>query len=213
MAKRKTNARRLTKGKPKQYKRETNAERAAREDERRWIIEGIPVLISEDQDSEHPKTETLAALEGAARRDIEQLAKQIHRCCSDKKWNSYQKRVACEQLVNLAFLSTDSMYHLAKEFPEPFREIAEVMSRFPCIFPAHVDEVKQLQKVLWDDFNLGRRHTLKLRGKPGRKTFSLNTWVNALLLSYFDSIHRVAARMNDLGLQDRAWRVRPSSSA
>ncbi len=66
---------------------------------------------------------------------VEQPARQIRRCCSDKKWNSYQKRVACEQLVNLAFLSTESMNRLPKEYPAPFREIAKVLSGFPCLFP------------------------------------------------------------------------------
>jgi hypothetical protein len=97
-------------------KRKTNAQRAAGEDEprtenpdelgTRWIREGIPVLITKDfSDSEDPDPQPIAALKGEARRNIEELAKQIHRCCSDKKWTSYQKRVAlratCKSCVSI----------------------------------------------------------------------------------------------------------------
>jgi hypothetical protein len=117
-------------------KREANAQRAAWEDERqtRWVFKGIPVLVAKDfLDPENPEGLCLAALEGRTSRDIEELARQIHCCCSDKKWTNYQKRVACEQLVKLAFLSTASMYRLAKEFPEVFREIAEGVASFPVL--------------------------------------------------------------------------------
>ena len=131
-------------------KRETNDERVRSQDERweRRALEWCKVLIAEDPNSEEedPRTTTLVALRGAARRDIDELTKQIRRVCFDKKWTSYQKRVACEELVKLAFLSTESMYRLAKEFPEPFREIAEELSHFPCLFPAHAEELPSLQK-------------------------------------------------------------------
>jgi hypothetical protein len=178
MAKRETKARRLTKDKLKHYKGETNAQRTESEDERRtrWIHEGIPVLIAKDfLDPEDPEGLNLAALEGRASKDIEELARQIHRCCSDKKWTNYQKRVACEQLVKLAILSTESMYRLAEKFPEPFREIAEEMPHFPCLFPAYAEDLRSVQKIMWDHFNLGKRHTLKLRAAPRRKTFSTKT--------------------------------------
>src|SRR5258707_15558829 len=104
------------------------------------ILEWSRVLIAKDfSDPEDPDPQPMAALNGEASRDIEELAKQIHRCCSNKKWTSYQKRVACSQLVELAFLATESMYRLAEEFPEPFREIAEELPRFPCLFPAYAD--------------------------------------------------------------------------
>jgi hypothetical protein len=82
------------------------------------------------------KTDHMAALTAEAGRDIEELANQIRRCCSDKKWTGDQKREACRQLVKLAGLSTKKMLHLATEFPEPFREIAEQCSAFPCFFLA-----------------------------------------------------------------------------
>jgi hypothetical protein len=117
-------------------KRETNAQRTEFEDERKRLMEQCAVLTAKDfSDSEDPNPKPIAALEGRASRGIEELARQIHCCCSDKKWTNYQKRVACEQLVKLAFLSTASMYRLAKEFPEVFREIAEELPHFPCLFP------------------------------------------------------------------------------
>jgi hypothetical protein len=197
-----------TKGNSKDYKRDTNAQHAAGEHERRmenpdelrtrWAMEGIPVLIAKDfLEPENPESVPLAALEGRASRDIEELARQIHRCCSDKKWTSYQKRVACEQLVKLALLSTNSIYGLAKDFPEPFREIAEEMPYFPCLFPAHAEDVPSVKKVIWNKFNLGKRHTLKLRAAPGRKTFSKKTPVNKLLIDFIELVHELARREND----------------
>jgi hypothetical protein len=185
-------------------KRETNAQSAESEDERRsrWIPQGIPVLIAEYPDSDEPegKSESLAALKGRASRDIEELAKQIRRCCSDKKWTSYQKRVACEQLVELAVRSTGKIFDLATEFLEPFREIAEESSHFPCLFPAHAEDLPSLKKIIWDELNLGKRFVLKLRGAPGRKTFSKKTWVNEFLLSLIGLVHKLAREEHERDL-------------
>jgi hypothetical protein len=179
-------------------KRETKAQCTGFEDEHKRIMDWCAVLTAKEfSDSEDPNPEPMAALEGGASRDIEELARQIHRCCSDKKWTSYQKRVACEQLVKLAFLSTDSIYRLAKEFPEPFREIAEEMPHFPCLFPAHADDLRSLHKVMWDHFNLGKRHTLKLRHAPGRKTFSKKTWANKLLTDLIQLVHELARKEDE----------------
>jgi hypothetical protein len=188
-------------------KRVANAQCAESEDERqtRWILEGIPVLTAKytdceefDPRSEEPEGTSLIRLESRASVRIKQLARQIHRCCSDKKWNSFQKRVACEQIVELAFLSTESMNRLAIEFPEPFREIAEELPHFPCLFPAHADDLRSLQKIMWDEFNLGKRHTLRLRAAPRRKTFSKKTWVNALLIRLIELVHESARRQDEL---------------
>jgi hypothetical protein len=163
------------------------------EDERKRFMERFAVLIAKDfSDSERTDPRPIAALQGEAKRDTEELAEQIHRCCSDKKLTSYQKRVACEQLVELAFISTHSVYRLAEEFPEPFREIAEELPHFPCLFPAHADDLRSLQKIMWDEFNLGRRHPLKLRTAQGRKTFSKKTWANGLLLNFIDLVNELA---------------------
>jgi hypothetical protein len=90
-------------------KRGTNAQRAEGKEERRsrLLLDEIP------------------ALNARASKTIKELADQIRRCCSDKKWTTDQKREACHELVTLASLSTKEVLHLAVEFPEPFREIAE----------------------------------------------------------------------------------------
>jgi len=168
------------------------------EDEHKRIMDWCSVLCANDfSDTEDPDPKPLAALQGEASRDIEELAGQIHRCCSDKKWTSYQKRIACEQLVKLAVLSTLSIARLAKEFPEPFREIAEELPWFPCLFPARADDLRSLQKNIWDEFNLGKRHPLKLRAARGRKTFSTKTWANKLLTELIQLVHELADEENE----------------
>lgn len=181
-------------------KREANTQciRVEFEDELKRRAEYCAVLCANDfSASEDPTPKPIAALKAAASRDIEELANQIRRCCSDKKWSSYQKRVAFQQLVELAFLSTEIMYRLAKEFPEPFREIAEEAPHFPCLFPAHVEELQSLQKVMWDEWNLGKRFALKLRATAGRKTFSMKTWANKLLIDAIGSIGELARIQNE----------------
>jgi hypothetical protein len=110
--------------------------------------------------------------------------------------------LACEQLVKLAFLSTNNIYRLAREFPEPFRELAEEMPHFPCLFPAHADDLRDVKKIMWDEFNLGKHHALKLRAAPRRKTFSKKTPVNALLIRFIELVHEVARRENE---RDPGW--------
>jgi hypothetical protein len=175
-------------------KRETKTQwEVGFEDERKRFKERCAVLAAKDfSDSEDPNPKPIVALQAGAERYIEELARQIHRCCSDKKWTAYQKRVACEQIVELAIKSTVSMYRLAKEFPEPFREIAEERPEFPCLFPAHAEDLPSLKKIIWDELNLGKRFVLKLRGAPGRKTFSKKTWVNEFLLSLIELVHKLA---------------------
>jgi hypothetical protein len=142
------------------------------EDELKRFMERYEVLIARDfsDDPEDPKC--IAALVGSAERAIKELVKQIRGCCSDKKWTCYQKRVACEELVKLAFLSTRTLHLLAQKFPEPFREIAEEWPEFPCLFPAHAEDFPSLKTMMWDELNLGKRFALRLRASPGRKTFS-----------------------------------------
>jgi hypothetical protein len=201
-------------------KRETNAQRTAREvefeDERKRSRDWGAVLTNDFSDSEDPDPKPcMGALEGRANRDIEELARQIHCCCSDKKWTSYQKRVACEQLIKLACLATESVHRLAREFSEPFRKIAEMSAWFPCLFPAHADELRSLQELMWDHFNLGRRHPLKLRAAPGRKTFSMKTWANSLLTALITAVHELAreederdpGEKHETVFRDVAWRA------
>jgi hypothetical protein len=179
-------------------KRETKAQWVPPEDKHKREMEEFDVLTTNDlSDSEDPDPKCIISLQGGAKQYIEELARQIHRCCSDKKWNSYQRRLACELLVKLAIRSTNSIYRLAEEFPEPFREIAEELPHFPCLFPAHAERLRIVQKLILDGFNLGKRHTLKLRHAPGRKTFSTKTWVNSLLIRLIELVHESARREDD----------------
>jgi hypothetical protein len=169
------------------------------EDKHKREMEWFDVLITKDfSDSEDPDQKPIVSLQGGAKQYIEELARQIHRCCSDKKWTSYQRRVACELLVKLAIRSTNSIYRLAEEFPEPFREIAEKLPHFPCLFPAHPERLRIVQKLILDGFNLGKRHTFKLRAAHGRKTFSYKTWVNAFLMELIDLVYEEADREDEL---------------
>lgn len=72
------------------------------------------------------------------------------------------------------------------------------------MFPAHPDELKFLKEKMWNEFNLGKRHTFKLRAAPGRKTFSFETWINKLLLHYISKMHSIASwlMVEDLRIND-----------
>jgi hypothetical protein len=167
--------------------------RVERDAELKRIEDWCAVLSTKEfSDAEDPDPRPIASLHGEASRDIEELTAQIDRCCSHKNWTPYQKRAACEQLVKLAVLSTDNVARLAKEFPAPFREIAEELPVFPCLFPAQAESVPLLQDFLWNKLNLGKRHELKLRGPQGRKTFSTKTWANRLLLHLIQVVHQLA---------------------
>lgn len=61
------------------------------------------------------------------------------------------------------------------------------------MFPAHPDELKLLKEEMLNKFNLGKRNTFKLRGAPGRKTFSFETWVNKLLAHYISKMHTIVS--------------------
>jgi hypothetical protein len=132
------------------------------------------------------------ALEGESTKDIaffalgyiQELAARVKQHCSDVKLTGFEKREDCELLVSLVLKATKLVRDLALEFRTLFQEIAEQSAAFPVSFPAHPESLRRLQKVLWDDFNLGKRHELKLRPAPGRKTFSFDTLVNQLLFHY-----------------------------
>jgi hypothetical protein len=179
-------------------KRETDTQRESRLlDFFKRFEDQCAVLCTNDfADPENPKP--IGALVGEASRDIDDLAKQIRRCCSDEKWTPFQKRVACEELVKLAVLSTGSLNRLVSEFPERFREIAEERPEFPCLFPAHAEELPRLKTMMWDELNLGKRFALKLRAAPGRKTFSTKTWTNKLLIGMIQRVLEFARIQHDL---------------
>lgn len=162
----------------------------------------------------------MTALTAGARRDIEKLAKQIHRCCSDKKQTSYQKRVACGQLVEIAAESTDSIYRLAQKFPEPFREIAAKMPSFPCLFPASSGSQQWLKEYVLNELNLAKHHSFKFRAARGRKTFSTETWVNDFLIWHVQLVSDLAAhaagfntRIDSAKFQELPMRVQQKLAA
>ena len=115
---------------------------------------------------------------------IQELAARVKQHCSHAKMTDFEKRKDCSLLVSLVSKATKLVYYLALEFQKPFREIAEALPHFPCLFPAHPETLRGLQRKMWDDFNLGKRCELKLRPAPGRKTFSFETWVNQFLFHY-----------------------------
>lgn len=82
------------------------------------------------------------------------------------------------------------MLRLAGRFPQRFREIAEGTRHFPCLFPAHPEDLHDCQRFILNDLNLGKRCGLKVRPARGRKTFSQTTWVNELLLRYWNKACR-----------------------
>jgi hypothetical protein len=164
MAKCATNRRTQAKGKHKQHKPETNARSTQTEQEHRTRLLLQEIL--------------------AASKKIEE--RLVHDCCSNNEWSVNQKRDLFLRLVQACLSINASLLRLAIEFQESFREIAEELPGFPCVFPAHVDHQRFLQKFMLDKLSLGKRYALKLRAVPGRKTFSTKTWVNKLLT---DLIH------------------------
>jgi hypothetical protein len=129
---------------------------------------------------------------------VQELAARVHQHCSDEKLTSEEKQQASQLLVNIACQATALMNRLAGAFRLSFREIAEESASFPCLFPAHAGELRFLQKIMWNDFNLGKRHPLKLRPARGRKTFSFETWVNQLLIHYIGKLNKVAWAMVEI---------------
>lgn len=122
---------------------------------------------------------------------LQELAARVLRCCEDRRETPERKRDACQLLVNIASEAAADIHLLAQNFPEPFRAIAENHSNFPCLFPAHPEDIRKLTSFILDDLELGKLHPLKLRSP--RKTFSKRTGINALLLYYIRRIHTGAA--------------------
>jgi hypothetical protein len=166
MARRETNVGKRAKGKHKQYHPDTNARSTQSEQERRtrFLLEEILT----------------------ASREIEE--RLVHDSCANNEWNLNQNRDLCRQLVLACTSINASLLNLAIQFQEPFRKIAEQLPAFPCLFPAHIDHQRFLREFMLKNLKLGKRYGLKLRGAPGRKTFSLETWANKLLT---DLIHFV----------------------
>jgi hypothetical protein len=173
--------------------------------------ESLSVLSSTefaDQDGDQ-KPRAMGALQAHASRDALELARQIHVCCSESRWTSYQKRVACEELFKIAFVAIHSINNLADEFPESFQEIAEELPVYPCLFPAHRDDLPLLEKMMREQLKLGRRYALKVRATAGGKTFSKKTPTNQLLVSLIHTVQSVGWSIHDSDPgEKRASRIR-----
>jgi hypothetical protein len=124
---------------------------------------------------------------------IQEIAARVQHCCSHEKKSGKEKELlTCQFLIIIASEATLLLNELAIAFQQPFRKLAEGLGSFPCMFPAHPDALRSLEKTIWNDLNLGKNHHLKLRPSRGRKTFSLETWANQLLLHYIYVIHMFA---------------------
>jgi hypothetical protein len=143
---------------------------------------GLPFRELEDKSTE----EIVGSIAG----HIQELAARVKQHCSAEKLTDKRQCILLFLVVSEGVML---LHQLAKAFPKQFRRIAEVNPGFPCMFPAHPDELKSLKEEMWNKFNLGKRHTFKLRAAPGRKTFSFKTWVNELLTHYICKIHSIAS--------------------
>jgi hypothetical protein len=139
-----------------------------------------------------PELEGESAGEIAAKASgyIQELTARVKQHCSAEKLTDNRQCIVLFLVVSEGVMV---LHQLAKAFPKQFRKIAEVTPEFPCMFPAHPDELKSLKEKMWNKFNLGKRHTFKLRAAPGRKTFSFETWVNKLLIHYICKMHSKAS--------------------
>lgn len=122
---------------------------------------------------------------------LQELAARVQEVCQDPREPRQRKRDACQLLVNIASDAATDIHSLIQKFPEPFRAMAQKRSNFPCLFPAHPDDINALKNFMLNDLELGKLHPLKLRSP--RKTFSKKTDINALLLHYIRRIHAEAA--------------------
>lgn len=131
------------------------------------LLEGFKGIGLPFREMEGESTEEIAA---RASLYIQELAARVKQHCSAEKLTDKRQ---CLQLFSVVSDGVRVLHQLAKVFPKQFRRIAEVMPCFPCMFPAHPDELKLLKEEMWNKFNLGKRHTFKLRAAQGERRFPL----------------------------------------
>jgi hypothetical protein len=131
---------------------------------------------------------------------LQELAARVQQCCEDQSETPERKREACQLLVNIASETATDIHLLVRKFPEAFRAIAENRSNFPCLFPAHPGDIRELKNLMLDGLELGKLHSLKLRSL--RKTFSKQKYVNSLLLHYIAKIYRMRRALLDWRFSD-----------
>jgi hypothetical protein len=149
--------------------------------------------------------ESTAVIARYALRYIQELAARVQHCCSHEKTPG--KEVACQLLVLVASEGTILLDELAIAFQQPFREVAEVLAVFPCMFPAHPEQLRFVQERMFNDLNLGKNYAFKLRPPRGRKTFSFETWVNRLIMDYVSALYGLAASSRSSELERFVMKV------
>jgi hypothetical protein len=122
---------------------------------------------------------------------LQELAARVRDYCEDQRETPERKRDACQLLVHIASEAAADIHLLFQSFPEPFRAIAENRSNFPCLFPAHPDDIRKLKGIVLDDLALGKLHPLKIRPPEERKTFLMETYANQILLHYIRKIREI----------------------
>jgi hypothetical protein len=152
-------------------------------------VYGDPFLEEVGLPSQDLKRESTDEIGLIALGYFQELAARVKQGCSDEKLTDFEKRMECELFVHVVGWVASLPRDLALEFERPFRQVAEGLNQFPCNFPAHPESLRKLQKMLWDDYGLGKRNPLKLRPVRGRKTFSFETWVNQLLFHYYNQCY------------------------
>jgi hypothetical protein len=152
---------------------------------------GDPVRLGIGEPDPRLKGESPGHIAASTLGYLQELVARVLRCCEDRRETPERKRDACQLLVNIASEAAADIHLLVKSFPEPFRAIAENRSNFPCLFPAHPEDIRKLTSFILDELELGKLHPLKLRSPL--KTFSKKTKINELLLHYIRRIHAEAA--------------------
>jgi hypothetical protein len=109
-----------------------------------------------------------------------------------------QKTEAANYLVNLAAEAAMAVEALSRAFPDAFRAVASKKAAFPVNVPVFSEDRDQSIRWLTEILQLGSNHELKLQG---RKTFSRDTFANALLLGYIGRIKAKAVEVRRLRIQ------------
>lgn len=131
---------------------------------------------------------------------IQELAARVQACCANPHQSDGNELKVCDLVVNVARDATAGVHFLSRQFPTLFRQIAEQRAIFPCLFPAHAEDLTAVEEFILQELQLGKAFPLKLH--PGRKTFSKRTPVNNLLFHYLRRIDSLKMEMLRIRLAD-----------
>ena len=122
---------------------------------------------------------------------LQELAARVRDHCGEAGTDAESKVESCKLLVSLAASAAKLTQFIAEDNLAEMRAVVERMAAFPCLFSAHPEQRKALEKFALEDLALGKSHSLRLRSPSGRKTFSYEPFTNALLHHYLAVIrHR-----------------------